>query len=213
MICRLLTTDAVAEINSTRPGDLPGPFPGPVNVPTEDIRDAVFDIVDVKGVGGSIKRAPHSGTATYINQNRYLLRFIRYEEYLNQFRLNFELDWSKGMSRPDFIVYTPENNSHFIVHELSEGSIKSKRKKAVLQILNTLRFFHRIPSIRVFIDTFRSRQCFISADGCPEVSSPMGMADGFMAVYASLPDPLPIHNQSIERMGFLAYETNVADIK
>lgn len=48
------------------------------------------------------------------------------------------------MSRPDFIVYTPENNSHFIVHELSEGSI---------------------------------------------------------------------HNQSIERMGFLAYETNVVDIK
>lgn len=33
-----------------------------------------------------------------------------------------------------------------------------------------------------------------------------------MAIYDKLPDPLPINNQSLERMGFSAYASNVVKL-
>lgn len=214
MIVSLLQSSILAAINDRRSGALETPYPAPATVFYEDISDNVFDIVDVKGTGGSIKRAPATGTATYFNGNgprRHELRFIRYEEYLNQFNTP-QGDWAKGMSRPDFIAYTLDSQDYFIIHELSEGAIGSKRHKAVIQILNTVRFLSKIPDVKDYIDPFRERLCYVSAKGCVGIESPQGMADGFMAIYDKLPDPLPINNQSLERMGFSAYASNVVKL-
>lgn len=214
MIVSLLQSSILAAINDRRSGALETPYPAPATVLYEDISDNVFDIVDVKGTGGSIKRAPATGTATYFNGNgprRHELRFIRYEEYLNQFNTP-QGDWAKGMSRPDFIVHTLDSQDYFIIHELSEGAIGSKRHKAVIQILNTVRFLSKIPDVKDYLDSFRERLCYVSAKGCVGIESPQGMADGFMAIYDKLPDPLPINNQSLERMGFSAYASNVVKL-
>lgn len=214
MIVSLLQSSILAAINDRRSGALETPYPAPATVLYEDISDNVFDIVDVKGTGGSIKRVPATGSATYFNGNgprRHELRFIRYEEYLNQFNTP-QGDWAKGMSRPDFIVHTLDSQDYFIIHELSEGAIGSKRHKAVIQILNTVRFLSKIPDVKDYLDSFRERLCYVSAKGCVGIESPQGMADGFMAIYDKLPDPLPINNQSLERMGFSAYASNVVKL-
>lgn len=214
MIVSLLQSTILAAINDRRSGALKTPYPAPATVFYEDISDNVFDIVDVKGIGGSIKRVPATGTATYFNGNgprRHELRFIRYEEYLNQFNTP-QGDWAKGMSRPDFIAYTLDSQDYFIIHELSEGAIGSKKHKAVIQILNTVRFLSKIPDAKDYLDSFRERLCYVSAKGCVGIESPHGMADGFMAIYDKLPDPLPINNQSLERMGFSAYASNVVKL-
>lgn len=214
MIVSLLQSTILAAINDRRSGALKTPYPVQATVFYEDISDNVFDIVDVKGIGGSIKRAPATGTATYFNGNgprRHELRFIRYEEYLNQFNTP-QGDWAKGMSRPDFIVHTLDSQDYFIIHELSEGAIGSKKHKAVIQILNTVRFLSKIPDAKDYLDSFRERLCYVSANGCVGIESPQGMANGFMAIYDKLPDPLPINNQSLERMGFSAYASNVVKL-
>ncbi|MBD5326420.1 MAG: hypothetical protein HDS04_07070 [Bacteroides sp.] len=215
----LLQNDVVDAINAQRSGKLEYAFPNQAVVPFEDINDTTFDIIDVKGIGGSAKRPTGNGDATYINRSGInmsglTLRFIRYEEYLNQFRIA-EGDWAQGMSRPDFIVYTPEesgDHSYFIVHELSTGHIGSKRHKAVTQILNTLRFFFTIPSVKEYIAGFANRVGYISAKGCIELQTPLDMGAAFMMPYQILPDPVPVANQSIARMGFQLFETNVINL-
>lgn len=214
MILSLLQSSVLAAINAQRSRALSAPYPSPVTVLSETISDNVFDIVDVKGIGGSIKRPPATGTATYFNGDgprRLELRFIRYEEYLNQFNTP-DGDWAKGMSRPDFIVHTLDSQDYFIIHELSEGAIGSKRHKAVIQILNTVRFLSKIPDVKAYMDSFRERLCYVSAKGCVDIQSPRGMADSFMAIYGKLPDPLPIDNQSLVRMGFTTYASNVVKL-
>ena len=108
----LMKKDLVEVINRQRSGTLDEYIAEP-NVITEDIEDKVFDIVDGKGTTATIKRNVGEGTATYFNgdeQHVYKLRFIRYEEYLNQFE-----EWTKGVGRADYIVYDCSgSNAHFV---------------------------------------------------------------------------------------------------
>lgn len=207
----LLKGDIASEINARRPGNLETDFPGEINVASEDITDEAFDIVDLRGGGGSIKRVINTGDATYLNNcggEQYTLHFIKYEDYLNQFRLEDGRDWARGMSRPDYLVLTAGENDYFIFHELSAGQIRSKRSKAVNQLLAALRFLYTIPSVQYYINKYNHKHCYISAAGCPDTKTPRGVATGFMEIYRQISDPQPIHNQSIERMGFCAFATN-----
>lgn len=211
----LYTSEIKDHINKKRPGNLREEFPGSPTVEYEVFNDKVFDIIDTKLTGGSIKRNQGEGTATYFNatsetEHRNLC-FIKNEEFFNQFNIR-QGDWAKGLSRPDYVVYTTDSDKYLIIHELSEGRIESKRHKAVIQILNYLKFVTAIPAVRTYCNSFKNRLCFVSAKGCVEVPSPDGMADGFMNIYNLLPDPLPVSNQSLERMGFSAYASNVVNL-
>lgn len=112
MLEELLKTDFFAYINEHRPGNLPEWAQEPI-VQEELIDDAVFDIVDMRGHAGSIKREQGQGETTYFNGDgtyRYALRFVRFEEFVSQFRTfrengQTENDWTRGMSRPDYMVY------------------------------------------------------------------------------------------------------------
>ena len=142
----LMKKDLVEVINRQRSGTLDEYIAEP-NVITEDIEDKVFDIVDGKGTTATIKRNVGEGTATYFNgdeQHVYKLRFIRYEEYLNQFE-----EWTKGVGRADYIVYDCSgSNAHFIIHELSDGKIGSKLSKARTQLFATLHLLFGAPRIK-----------------------------------------------------------------
>lgn len=90
MLEDLLRSDLLAFINSNRAGNLPE-WSTPAVVIYEDIPDNFFDIRDVKNVDGSIKCDFGNGEASYFNGDEghsYLLRFIRYEEFVNQFRIH-----------------------------------------------------------------------------------------------------------------------------
>ncbi len=212
LLLQLLRADVVARINEKRSGKLPDPFPNAVTVEYEDTAAPIFDITDVKGVGGSIFRKPNTGEATYMNgdgEEPFELRFVKFEEYITQFRLDWRNDWSYGLSRPDFIVHTLDEPTYFLFHELSVGNIASKQSKACTQILNALRFLNGIPAFKDFMQGFTHKEGIISAKGCADTKTPRGMGAGFMMVYQELPDPKPIQNQSVERMGFSLWATNI----
>ena len=189
------------------------------NVSTEDTSEKVFAIVDTKNVGDPIVRPKNTGTATYYNgdeTNQYTLRFIKNEEFFNQFRVQDEngriKDWAKGISRPDYIVYdTSDEKVYFIIHELSEGSIQNKKAKAMKQLLNMVRMLHEAPQSQQYCESFQNRLCYVSANGCV-TETPLNMAAAFMEAYNNLPDPLPLNNKAIEKRGFKAYQSNVVKL-
>lgn len=214
----LMKTEWLAIINSKKNGTYPEWTSTPV-VLTEDTKEKIFDIVDTKDLGDPIVRPENTGTVTYYNGDetcRYHLRFIKIEEFFNQFRKVDEngkiWDWTRGWSRPDYIVYdTSDEKVYFIIHELSEGSIQSKRSKAMNQLLNMVKRLHEAPRSRHFCELFKKRLCYVSASGCA-TESPFNMADGFMEAYKNLPEPLPLNNTSIENRGFSAYQSNVVKL-
>lgn len=214
----LMKKEWLAIINKKRNGAYPEWTLEPV-VLTEDTFEKIFDIVDTKDVGDPIVRPENKGTATYYNgdeDKRYHIRFIKNEEFFNQFRVVDEygkiMDWTKGMSRPDYIVYDiSDERVFFIIHELSEGSIQSKKSKAMNQLLNMVRMLNEAPQSCNYCESFQKRLCYVSASGCV-TETPFNIADGFMEAYKNLPDPLPLNNKSIENRGFKAYQSNVVKL-
>ena len=213
-----MKSEWLAIINRRRNGTYPEWTSEPV-VLTEDTDEQVFDIIDTKNAGDPIVRPEDTGTATYYNgneTNRYHIRFIKNEDFFDQFRMlgadGRTRDWAREMSRPDYIVYDISGERvFFIIHELSEGGIQSKKAKAMTQLLNMVRMLHDAPQSRQFCESFQKRLCYVSAGGCV-TETPLSMADGFMEAYKRLPDPLPLHNKSIESRGFRAYQSNVVKL-
>lgn len=215
----LMETEWLAIINSKRNGTYPEWTSEPI-VLTEDTSEKFFDIVDTKHIGDPIVRPVDTGTATYYNgdeTHQYNIRFIKNEEFFNQFQIkdeygNIVKDWARGISRPDYIAYdNSEEKAFFIIHELSEGLIQSKRSKAMIQLLNMVKMLHDAPQSRQYCESFQKRLCYVSASGCV-TASPFNMADGFMEAYKNLPEPLPLNNKSIETRGFKAYQSNVVKL-
>ena len=99
-----------------------------------------------------------------------------------------------------------------IIHELSGGEIRNKRKDGRTQLLKTVIALEKVPAIKNFLSQFNGRcYCYLSAKGCVDVT-PDSMADSFMAIYDKLPDPVPISNSSITKRGFQAFETRVVKL-
>lgn len=220
MLEDILKTALLNAINNSKPGHLPAWTAAP-EVKTEDIDDKIFGIRDLRGAEGSIKCPPEEAEATYFNGgdgHRYVLRFIRYEDFINQFRTykadgKIEGDWTKGWSRPDYMAYDLTDEKRcMIIHELSGGEIRNKRKDGRTQLLKTVLALDKEPAIKSFLSQFNGRcYCYLSAKGCVDVT-PDNMADSFMAIYDKVPDPVPISNSSITKRGFQAFETRVVKL-
>lgn len=215
----LMKTEWLDVINKKRNGSYLEWTKDPI-VLTEDTKEKLFDIVDTKEADGLVVRPAHTGTATYFNGDDskvYELRFVKNEEFFNQFREYDESgkitkDWAKGLSRPDYIVYDKsDDKGYFIIHELSEGNIINKKPKAMNQLMNMVKFIDNLPNSKAFCNSFSNRLCYVSASGCV-ASSPFDMAKGFMDAYSNLPDPIPLPNSSIEKRGFKAYQSNVVKL-
>lgn len=211
----LLKTEGVKIINNHRAGNLPE-WNIPAVIQIEDTKESVFDIVDTKDNISSIVCLQNTGDATYYNGlgTAYHLRFIKYDEFLNQFRISDNgiiSDWAKDIARPDYICYTVDEKKYFIIHELSKGEISSKRKKARTQLVNCIQFLKKSNIISEWIAQFEKRLCFVSAHGCVE-ATPNKMADAFNNIYDYLPDPLPLKCITFERNNYCAYETKVVKL-
>ena len=212
----LLKTEGVKIINNHRAGNLPE-WNIPVIIQTEDTDKSVFDVVDTKDDIGTIVRAHGTGEATYYNGYGmpYHLRFIKYEEFLNQFRFfcnGVNSDWAKDIARPDLICYTIDEKKYFIIHEVSKGEISSKRKKARKQLMNCVQFLNKSNIISEWISHFEKRLCIVSAHGCVE-ATPNQMADAFNNIYNFLFVLIPIKCTTFERNNYCAYETKVVKLQ
>lgn len=215
----LMKTEWLEVINAKRNATYPE-WKATPHVETEDTTWKVFDIVDTKDMGDPIVRPQNKGQATYFNgdeNHSYTLRFIKTEEFMNQFRIQNPdtgvwMDWARNMSRPDYIVYDlSDDRTYFIIHELSSGSIQNKKAVAMKQLMNMVKMLDSAPKSKAYCHCFTNRLCYVSATGCV-TASPCDMANGFMEAYNNLPDPLPLSNKSIENRGFKAFQSNVVKL-
>lgn len=194
-----------------------GEFPDDVTVNYEIISQHVFDIHDCKSDGSIIcDRNSSDRAATYINgtpETPYELLFIKYDEFINQFRKNSREDWSKDLKRADYIVTIPEKNDYFILHELSTGNIKSKGSDAKSQFIGTITFLMKIPEIKEYIDRCEVKQCIVSARGCDDIKpSPKGVAAGFSRPYRIVPNPCEFKVPMLNKLGFSVWKGNIVRI-
>lgn len=209
--------NSVAEAVLKRRSAVLGAFPNPVVVDCETIADHEFDIHDCKE-GGTVKchRDAEDRAATYINgtaEAPHELVFIKYDEFLKQFRLAPDQDWSKDLSRVDYIVVIPDTNAYFLLHEISIGNIKSKESKARNQFIGTIRFLMSIPLVKKYIEACEARLCFVSARGCDDIKpSPRGVAAGFVRPYRLVPNPCEFKIPSLNNLGFTFWKGNIINI-
>ncbi|MDE5553569.1 MAG: hypothetical protein K2J10_00100 [Muribaculaceae bacterium] len=194
-----------------------GVFPDEVIVDYEIILDHIFDIHDCKS-DGSIKcdRNSSDRAATYINgvpSAPYDLVFIKYDNFINQFRKSPKEDWSKDLKRADYIVTVLDSNNYFILHELSVGNIKSKGPDAKSQFIGTINFLMGIPEIKEYIDNCSMKKCIVSARGCDDIKpSPLGVAAGFSRPYKIIPNPCEFKVPSLNKLGFTVWKGNIVNI-
>ena len=214
----LLKHQFVAVVNTHRNKMAPEWTSEPV-VRMEDIADYRFDVIDPKNAGDTIKCPYGHGTATYLNGqegNTYTLRFIAYEDYLNQFVFDDGQHKDRKMlpkvKNADLLVYnTDGSHVYFFVQELCEGDVANKRSVAKIQLNTTLNLLYQSAEVRSFIDSFEKKMCFVSAkDG--RVASPNNVADGFMQAYDIIPEPLPFSFGRIGALGFEAYESSIIEL-
>ncbi|MBO4806785.1 MAG: hypothetical protein J5554_12175 [Paludibacteraceae bacterium] len=213
----LLKTEFVSVINKIRVGTAPQWNKSP-EVRHEDISDGQFDVVDSKEDSTTIRRPFQEGTASYINPKPYDLRFIAFDDYLHQFTYDDgKGNTHKSMLPPhtkmaDLLVYSLVDKDYFLVQELCVGSVANKRAIAKIQLSNTLNLLYQSPDAKEFIDSFKNKICYLSAnDG--RVATPNQVAEGFMNSYNIIPDPAPFTFGKIKTCGFSAYETSIVKLK
>ena len=215
-ILHILETYVATFVENRKKNSL-GNFPDNVYIQTEAIREYEFDIHDCKNDGFiRCSRTAPDRAATYLNgeiESPNNLLFIKYEEFLNQFRLDASHDWAKGLSRVDYIVIIPDSMKYFILHEVSIGNIRSKQSDAKNQFIGTLRFLWSIPEMRQYIEKCTNKICFVSALGCNDIkSSPRGVATGFFRPYAIVPNPSEFKVPSINKLGFTVWKGNIVRV-
>ena len=214
----LLRNQFVDVINTNRIGTAPIWNKMP-DVRYEDISEEQFDVIDSKDDTVTIKRAFGQGTASYINERAYELRFISFDDYLHQFVYDDgQGNTQKSMLKPhtkmaDLLVYNMTGDRvYFLVHELCVGNVANKRAKAKIQLSSTLNMLYQSVEVRNFINSFNNKICYLSAnDG--RIATPNQVADGFMNSYDIIPNPYPFTFGKIKTCGFVAYETSIIDLK
>lgn len=179
--------------------------PNILTIRYEDISEKGFDIIDDKKKA-VICVSKDTGSATYHNSNAKSIRVIDYENIVDQFPLHLQ----RGVKRCDFIVYDLDENSFFILNELSKSA---KLNDAIEQLYSTALRLTRVEQIKNFINTKESHQCIFSNRIPKSANSPLGMADSFNLIQKLLPEPIVHPNDRINKLGFELIETDQIYIK
>jgi len=197
----LLKTSLLPYLNKHRPGNVAPVSESTVNVSYQDKSEKLFDIVDIKDIGGTIFREYTEGQASYTNEHSKALRFIEFERFMNDLG-----DVSKNRKRADYLVYTLDSKDYFVVHEISTGSIRNKRKDGRHQLENTVELFGKIPVIKKYLGSFTERICCLSGmDDKTKDPVSIDLMGGFNDIYDLLPDPEPINSRKCLKHGFKCY--------
>lgn len=201
----LLNAHYTAYINSCKPHLPPCSPIGVKNIKSDVIDDSHFDIQDLKP---AIKQRLGSGSATYENTSQKIIAFIDYENFLKQ----FPVDNIKGFKKPDFIAYDMENQTFFLINELSQsGNPANKINDARQQMHNAIFNFYKVIEIRNFIDRHQAKLCVFS-NKSKTIKTPDDIAEAFNLIQNYLDDPIRHKYQPITKLGFEFIETAIVTV-
>ncbi|GHT34282.1 hypothetical protein AGMMS49574_21460 [Bacteroidia bacterium] len=171
------------------------------------IDDTNFDIQDKKA---TIKQPLGTGSATYNNPNNKIIVVVDYEHFLNQ-QPN-DVIKALDLKKCDFIVYSLDGNSFFILNELSlSSSSKNKINDARKQLHNALLHLSNTTAIKSFIDSFVDKKCVFS-NKTKTIETPEDIAGSFDIIKSYLSEPIVHGFQPIEKLNFKLIETAIIDV-
>lgn len=201
----LLNIHYTAYINVCKP-HVPQCSPiGVKNIKSDVINDSHFDIQDLKP---TIKQRLGSGSATYENVNNKIIAFINYEDFLNQ----LPAANVKGMKKPDFIAYDLENQTFFLINELSQSSSSTnKLNDARQQLHNAIFHFLKATEIKEFIEKHDIKLCVFS-NKSKIIKTPDDIAEAFNLIQNYLDEPIRHKFQPITKLGFEFLETAIVTV-
>jgi hypothetical protein len=201
----LLNMHYTSYINSCKPHIPPCSSIGVKNIKSDVIDDAHFDIQDLKP---TIKQRLGTGSATYENANNKIIAFINYEDFLNQ----LPAANVKGMKKPDFIAYDLENQTFFIVNELSQSSNPANKLRDARQQLHDAIFnFLQVIEIKEFIEKHDIKLCVFS-NKSKTIKTPDDIAEAFNLIQSYLDEPIRHKFQPITKLGFEFIETAIVTV-
>lgn len=201
----LLKNQFISYLNSRKTNPIPFNATN-LNIRTEVISEIHFDIIDKKD---TIRQPLNIGSATYHNTKGKAIKFIDYEDFVNQLPDNLQ----KGIKRCDFIAYDTVNASFFILNELSQsGSPKTKLSDARWQLEKTAFYFLNTPAIKNFIDRYDRKSCIFSNKQKLISTTPNHVADAFSEIQNLLPDPIYHNFHPITKLGFELIETAIVEV-
>lgn len=177
-----------------------------VNIKTELVSQTHFDIIDKKA---TICQPLGQGSATYRNLSEKEIRFIDFEDFINQLPENL----SKEVKRCDFIAFDTKTNTFFILNELSQSATaKDKKNKALQQLHRAAFYFNETPAINAFINTFQTKKCIFSNKHKLISNTPNDIASAFSQIQNYLPDPIHLDYQPITKLGYELIETAIVEV-
>lgn len=216
----LLKKEIVGILNEIQRGNAPQLTENELVPDFVNISDYKFDLADSEG--GYPIRNFEEGSAHYINGNEgntFTLKIISYDDFLHQFTFDDGNGHpavnrlKDGVRVADFLVYEiSEDKIYFIVHELSDEISKNKIRTAKKQLSDTLNQLYKSAEIASFIDGFKNKLCFLSANDSRKIVPSAGLADGFSEIYRVLPEPLQFNFGQIGTHGFKAFETSYVNL-
>lgn len=198
----LLVTDLVQYFDSKNYKGFRG-----IKAPTEHTNSKIFDLKDKET---PFIVAHKKGSVTYNNSLEKTIHVTNYEEFINSLPKNLQV----GKKRCDFLVYQENENSFFILNELSQSkNIDSKESDALYQLQDTLDNLCKVDSIKSIIDSCFQKLCIFSNRTQP-VSAPLGMTDGFNTTFATMnQQAVTFEYNDITKYGFEYYRANLIDIQ
>ncbi len=197
----LLVTDLVKYFDSQNYKSFKG-----IKAPTEYTNKKAFGLMD-KEDPFIVEEA--NGSVTYKNDLQKNICITNYEEFINSLPKSLQI----GKKRCDFLVYQDDNNSFFILNELSQSrNIDAKESDALYQLQNTLENLCSVDTIKSIINSCRQRLCVFSNKVKP-VEAPLGMTAGFNMTYSTVMlDAITFEFDGINIHGFEYYRANCIDI-
>lgn len=177
-----------------------------VKAPTEHTENIFFDLMD-KVTPFIVEEG--SGSVTYKNPQKKTIYVTNYEDFVNSLPKNLQV----GKKRCDFIVYQEEENSFFILNELSQSrNIDSKESDALYQLQNTLENLSNVAAIKAKIDSCAYKLCIFS-NRIKKIDSPLGMANAFNETFITMPKAaVSLNYDGINDLGFVYYRANLIEI-
>lgn len=172
----------------------------------QNTNSSYFELEDVDTVL-TLSNIKNSGTAKYSNTNNLEVTIIDYDSFLSKLPQFFQ----DKKERCDAIVYT-QNKSYFSLNELKDREIdinkKAKKvlKKAISQMLETLKLIKTVPSIDTFINSFNQKRCCYCNKQSNNPSPLIDAPNAFNRLNNLLPDGIEMEHNEINVLGFRLFQ-------
>lgn len=172
----------------------------------QDTNLPYFELEDINTIL-TLSTIKDSGTAKYANPNNLEIVIIDYDSFLSKLLQSFQ----ENKKRCDAIVYS-QNKSFFFLNELKNREIENNKKakkvlkKAIYQMLDTLKLIRETPSIDTFINSFTLKRCCYSNKQSNNPSSSIIAPNAFNRLNNLFPDGIELQHNEINDLGFQLFQ-------